>query len=123
MISSDPSDFEESEEPPPPRDALRALRKTVAQVVVVFTIPFVFSIGQAVLGLGKLKVDRSPAAWTVWSVGVALMVAASALAVQALRGRAPVRTGRSTAWWCLAVWAAGLALIILYSEMVPPPHR
>ncbi|GAA4246619.1 hypothetical protein [Dactylosporangium darangshiense] len=105
----------------PRRDPLRALRRTIGQVVVLFTIPFVFAIGQAVLGLGRVKVDRSAAAWTVWGIGVALMVVASVLAVQMLRGKAPARTGRATAWWCAGIWAAGLVLSIVYTGMVPPP--
>ncbi|MGI5244519.1 hypothetical protein [Dactylosporangium sp. CA-139066] len=116
---SDPAFDEER----PPRDPMRALRKTVSQIVVVFTIPFVFSIVQAALGGGRLKVDRSPAAWTVWTAGVALMVVASLLAVQSLRGKAPAWTGRSAAWWCAAIWGAGLILTVVYSNMVPPPTR
>ncbi|GAA2381760.1 hypothetical protein [Dactylosporangium salmoneum] len=105
----------------PRRDPMRALRRTIAQTVVVFTIPFVFAIGRAALGLGRLKVDRSPAAWTVWGVGVALMVAASALAIQMLRGREPAATGKVTVWWAAGLWATGLVLAIVYSKMVPAP--
>lgn len=105
----------------PRRDPWRGLRKTVAQTVVVFTIPFVFAIGRAALGLGRLKVHRSAAAWTVWSAGVALMVVAAALGIQFLRGRAPAATGRATVWWCAGLWLAGLILAIVYSTMVPRP--
>ncbi|MER7282335.1 hypothetical protein ABT369_48680 [Dactylosporangium sp. NPDC000244] len=112
---------EEPEEPR--RDPLRALRKTVAQTVCVFTIPFVFAIGRAALGFTKLKVDRSPAAWTVWGIGIALMLAASALAVQTLRGKAPAALGQRAAWVAGGVWLAGLAFTIVYSQMVPPPTR
>jgi hypothetical protein len=105
----------------PRRDPWRALRKTIGQVVVVFTIPFVFAIGRAALGLSRLKVHRTPAAWAVWGAGVALMVVASALAIQMLRGRAPAATGRATVWWCAGLWVAGLVLSIVYSAMVPTP--
>ncbi|WP_432987119.1 hypothetical protein [Dactylosporangium sp. CA-233914] len=103
----------------PRRDPRRALRKTVAQTVVVFTVPFVFAIGRAALGLTKLKVDRSPADWGVWGTGVGLMVLASAVAVQALRGRTPPRA----VWWAGGLWLAGLVLAIVYAQMVPPPTR
>ncbi|WP_432836462.1 hypothetical protein [Dactylosporangium sp. CA-092794] len=106
-----------------PRDPWRALRRTVSQTVVVFTIPFGFAFGRAALGLSRLKVDRTPAAWTVWGAGVALMLVASVLAVLALRGRAPQRLGKATAWWCAGLWLAGLVLSIVYSEMVPAPSR
>jgi hypothetical protein len=106
----------------PRRDPWRAVRKTVAQTVVVFTIPFVFAIVQAAFKVGRLKVDRSPAAWTVWGLGVALMIAASALAIQQLRGKAPAVTGARTAWVAGGGWVAGLVLIIVYAQMVPLPH-
>jgi hypothetical protein len=107
----------------PRRDPLRALRKTIGQTVVVFTIPFAFAFGRAVLGLDRVQVYRSPAAWVVWGAGIVLMIAASVLAVQMLRGRAPAATGRATAWWCGGVWAVGLVLALVYAGMVPPPTR
>ncbi|MEV8512808.1 hypothetical protein [Dactylosporangium sp. NPDC051484] len=115
-------------EPPAPdqaprRDSLRALRKTIAQSVVLFTVVFVFAIGQAALGLSSVKVHRTPAAWTVWGAGVAVMVVAAVLAVMTLRGREPAATGRATVWWSAGVWLAGLALTIVYAEMVPAPSR
>ncbi|GAA3457252.1 hypothetical protein [Dactylosporangium matsuzakiense] len=113
----------DEEEGRPRRDPWRALRKTVAQIVVVFTIPFVFAIGRAALGLNKLKVDRSPADWTVWGIGIALMVAASGLAIQALRGKAPAALGERAAWVAGGVWLLGLVFTIVYSQMVPPPVR
>ncbi|MEU7873824.1 hypothetical protein [Dactylosporangium sp. NPDC049140] len=125
--ASEPRGFESDASEPdydaPRRDPLRALRKTIAQTVVVFTIPFVFAIGRAVFGLGKLKVDRSPAAWTVWGIGVALMVAASVLAVQALRGKAPAALGERAAWLAGGVWVLGLVFAFVYSQMVPVPTR
>jgi hypothetical protein len=105
----------------PRRDPWRALRKTIAQVVVVFTIPFVFAIGRAALGFSKLKVERTTAAWTVWGIGVALMVAASALAVQALRGKAPAALGDRAVWAAGGVWLVGLLFAVVYAEMVPAP--
>ncbi|MER7002622.1 hypothetical protein ABT297_06195 [Dactylosporangium sp. NPDC000555] len=120
-----------AEDHAPRRDPLRALRKTIAQSVVLFTAVFVFAIGQAAFGqteIGKsllgaslVKVHRTPAAWTVWGAGVALMVAASVLAVMTLRGREPAATGRATVWWSAGVWLAGLVLTIVYAEMVPAP--
>ncbi|MFG2036996.1 hypothetical protein [Dactylosporangium sp. NPDC048998] len=112
-----------AEDEAPRRDPLRALRKTIAQSIVVFTLVFVYAIGQAAFGLSRVKVHRTPAAWAVWGAGVALMVAASVPAVMMLRGRAPAVTGRATAWWCAAVWLAGLVLTIVYAEMVPAPSR
>ena len=115
--------YDPAEEERPRRDPWRALRKTVAQIVVVFTIPFVFAIGRAAFGLTKLKVDRGPADWTVWGVGVALMVAAAALAVQALRGKAPAALGERAAWVAGGVGLLGLVFTAVYSQMVPPPAR
>jgi hypothetical protein len=109
------------EEERPRRDNWRAVRKTVAQIVVVFTIPFVFSLGQAAFGLTRLKVDRSPAAWTVWGIGIAVMVAASALAIQQLRGKAPAALGKRGAWLAGGLWLVGLVFAFVYSQMVPAP--
>ncbi|WP_433216821.1 hypothetical protein ACQP00_08515 [Dactylosporangium sp. CS-047395] len=107
----------------PRRDPLRALRRTIAQTTVVFTIPFVVAIGRAAFGAGKIKIDRTPADWTVWGIGVALMVAASALAIQSLRGKAPAALGERAAWLAGAVWLLGLVFAIVYSQMVPAPTR
>jgi hypothetical protein len=98
------------------------VRKTVAQIVVLFTVFFVFAFGRAVLGVGgAAKVHRTAAAWGVWAAGIAFMLAASALAVLALRGRPPAVTGRATAWWCGGLWLLGLLLTIVYSSLVPLP--
>jgi hypothetical protein len=111
----------DEEEDPPRRDNWRAVRKTVAQTVVVFTIPFVFALGQAVFGLAKLKVDRSPAAWTVWGIGITVMVAAALLAIQLLRGKAPAALGDRSAWLAGGLWLVGLVIVFVYSQMVPAP--
>lgn len=103
-----------------PRDSWRALRKTVAQTVLVFTVPFVLAWARAVLGFGNAKVHRDAGAWTVWSAGVALMVAGSVFAVLLLRGGS---RNRVRAWWCGGLWAAGLGLALSYSTMVDPPVR
>jgi hypothetical protein len=100
------------------------VRKTVAQTVLIFTIPFLVALGRAVIGYGNAdKVHRSAAAWTVWSTGIALMVAGSVFAVLMLRGREPRATGRNTVWWCGGLWAAGLVLALVYSSMLEPPVR
>ncbi|MET7396236.1 hypothetical protein ABZS66_22405 [Dactylosporangium sp. NPDC005572] len=99
----------------PRRDPWRAVRKSVAQAVVLFTAVFVFGLGRAVFGVGPAgDVERSTAAWTVWSVGVALMVAGSVVAVQYLRGKSGIR-------WCVTLWVTGLVLTLIYSSMIQPP--
>jgi hypothetical protein len=105
----------------PRRDNWRAVRKTVAQTVVVFTIPFVFALGRAAFGLTKFKVDRSPAAWTVWGIGIAVMITASVLAIQLLRGKAPAALGNRSAWLAGGLWLVGLVFVFVYSQMVPAP--
>ncbi|GAA2605551.1 hypothetical protein GCM10010399_40710 [Dactylosporangium fulvum] len=108
----------------PRRDPWRAVRKSVAQVIVLFTVVYLFVFGRAVLGVGRSRdIERSTAAWTVWTAGIALMVAGSALAVQLLRGKEPAVTGRRTIWWCAGLWAVGVALALIYSTMVTPPTR
>ncbi|GAA0722658.1 hypothetical protein Drose_08920 [Dactylosporangium roseum] len=108
----------------PRRDPWRAVRKSVAQAVVLFTVVYLFIFGRAALGLGRSRdIERSTAAWTVWTAGIVLMVAGSTLAVQLLRGKEPAATGRRTIWWCAGLWAAGFALASVYSAMVAPPTR
>lgn len=108
----------------PPRDPWRAVRKTVAQTVLLFTLPFFFALAQAVLRYGAAgKVHRSAGAWGVWSTGVALMLAGCVFALLMLRGREPRSTGRFTVWWGGGLWAAGLVLTLVYSTMVQPPTR
>jgi hypothetical protein len=120
---SEPGPELPEEEPPPRRDPWRALRKTIGQTVIAFTVLFAFAFGRAALGLSLLKVHRTAAAWAVWGGGIALMVVASGLAALMLRGKEPALTGRATAWWCAGLWLAGLVLTIVYSGMVPAPTR
>jgi hypothetical protein len=110
--------------PPRRRDPARALRRTVEQCAIVFTLPFLVAIGRAALGFENrlLIIERSAAAWAVWSAGIALMVVAALLGLQDLRGKAPAVTGRHTAWWCAGLWVAGLALAFVYAAMVPAPR-
>jgi hypothetical protein len=104
------------------RDPWRAVRKTVAQSVLVFTAVFVVALVRAVLGSGRAaEIHRSAAAWTVWCVGIAFMVAGSVFAVLMLRTKEPRTTSRSAAWWCGGLWAAGFVLALVYSSMVKPP--
>lgn len=106
----------------PGRDAWWAVRRTVAQCVIAFTVLFLLPLLRAVAGVddGRATVHRSAAAWAVWCAGLALMVAGALFAVQSLRAKQRPRSIRF-AWWCGGLWLAGFVLTVVYSTMVGPP--
>ncbi|MEV4135363.1 hypothetical protein AB0J72_24705 [Dactylosporangium sp. NPDC049742] len=88
-------------------------------MTIAFTVLFLVPLIRLVLGLdsGGPKVERSPAAWTVWLASLAVMVVAALVAVKALRTDDRT-TEVKLSWWCGGLWLVGFALTIAYSGMV-----
>lgn len=94
------------------------MRRTVAQVTIAFTVLFLVPLIRLVLGLDDgQKVERSPAAWTVWIASLAVMVTAALLAVKALRASDRATEVRLT-WWCGGLWVVGFVLTTVYSGLL-----